>query len=244
MPILLLHGVPDTPYMWTPLIEALNLDEAEFVAPALPGFVERSPQGFSCTKEAYADWLISQLETLARRTGKTIDVVGHDWGALLVAHVANARPELFRTWAVANAAPDPDYRWHKAARAWQTPALGEAVMWLSQFRDFAAGLAVLGMPQPIAKHEAKFWTPSMRRSILALYRSAKTAGDEWGNDLSKLPGRGLVLWGADDPFVPLAIAERFAKRWKTPLHVEQGVGHWGIIQRPDAFAARLKQHWA
>jgi pimeloyl-ACP methyl ester carboxylesterase len=243
MPKLFLHGVPDTPFMWSPLLEALHLDDADYVAPALPGFVEPAPRGFACTKEAYAAWLIAELETLTQRTGKPVDVVGHDWGALLVVHVANARPDLFRTWAVANAVPDPNYRWHRAARLWQTPLIGEFVMWASQFRDFAAGLTALGMPHDVARHKAKYWTRSMRRAILALYRSAKNAGVEWGSDLSNLPSRGLVLWGADDPFVTLQTAQRFCERWRTTLHTEQGVGHWGVIQRPHTFAARLQDHW-
>jgi pimeloyl-ACP methyl ester carboxylesterase len=244
MTIMFVHGVPDTPFMWTPLIEALDLDDTDYVAPALPGFSTPTPRGFACTKEAYALWLVAELEALKARTGKPVDLVGHDWGALLSVRVAATRPDLLRSWAVANALPEPSYRWHQAARMWQTPVLGEFGMWVSQFRDFSRALAALGVPPAIAQHEAQFWTPTMRRAILKLYRSATHAGEEWGRDLSRLHPHGLVLWGADDPFVPRAIADTFCARWDLPLHIEHNIGHWGIIQRPAPFAEKLRAHWA
>ena len=53
---LFLHGVPDTPSMWDPLIAELGLGEDDYRAPAMPGFVSPAPQGFGSTKEEYVDW--------------------------------------------------------------------------------------------------------------------------------------------------------------------------------------------
>ena len=55
--IVFVHGVPDTPALWEPLIAALGLKPGEWLAPALPGFGRAVPAGFTCTKDAYADWL-------------------------------------------------------------------------------------------------------------------------------------------------------------------------------------------
>jgi pimeloyl-ACP methyl ester carboxylesterase len=121
------HGVPDTPAMWEPLLGELALDEGMVRAPSLPGFTAPAPKGFSCTKDAYVDWLISEMEA----AGAPVDLVGHDWGALLVIRAACLRPDLVRSWAVANALPQKDYRWHRTARIWQTPLLGEAFMSLT-----------------------------------------------------------------------------------------------------------------
>ena len=44
-----IHGVPDTPHLWKPLVAALGLQPSEYFAPALPGFGTPLPKGFSCT---------------------------------------------------------------------------------------------------------------------------------------------------------------------------------------------------
>lgn len=240
MPKLFLHGVPDTPRLWSPLLRALGPEAAGALTPAMPGFGCPLPAGFSCTKEAYADWLIGQLEA----AGGGVDLVGHDWGALLAVRVASLRPDLIRTWAVTNALPDPAYRWHSTARMWQTPLLGEFSMAMVRPRALRVALIKGGMPADLAATEAQHVDKTMRQAILRLYRSAVHVGAEWGSDLRALPKRGLVWWGADDPFVDLATAERFCARWGVPLTVERGAGHWACAERPEAFAAALRTHWA
>ena len=112
--IVFVHGVPDTPRLWKPLTTLLGLQPADYRAPALPGFGTPVPNGFTCTKDAYADFLIGEIE----RLGQKVHLVGHDWGALLVLRAASLRPDLIRTWCVTNAVIDPEYRGHKTARMW------------------------------------------------------------------------------------------------------------------------------
>ena len=238
----LVHGVPDTPAMWQPLLDALALPAAEMECPALPGFSVPLPEGFDASKEAYTQWLIDVIETKAGPGGQ-VDLVGPDWGALLVIRAACLRPDLVRTWAVANALPEKDYKWHRTARIWQTPVLGEIFMALSGQDRMATALAGAGMPEDLAKEEASHWDRRMRRSILKLYRSARTIAQEWPQDLHKLPARGLVFWGDDDPFVPVETAERFCREVEVPLHRKASTGHWSVVEQADAFAALLKAHW-
>ena len=87
--IVFVHGVPDTPALWEPLIAALGLKPGEWLAPALPGFGRAVPAGFTCTKDAYADWLIAELEKL----NGPVHLVGHDWGAAQAWNYAFAHPE-------------------------------------------------------------------------------------------------------------------------------------------------------
>jgi pimeloyl-ACP methyl ester carboxylesterase len=242
MTTLFLHGVPDTSNLWQPLITALGLRDEDYVAPDMPGFVSPLPAGFSATKQAYLDWLIEQVESLHARSGP-VDLVGHDWGAALCLRLAHLRPELIRSWAVANGALGPSYRWHSTARIWQTPVLGEIFMALARPARMTKLLIDAGMPESVAKVEVQQAGPDMKRAILRLYRSAKSLSSEWGADLSILPKPGLVIWGDRDPFVPLKLAEKFSEAQGVPLHVEQGAGHWSICQRPEPIAARLKQHW-
>lgn len=243
---LFLHGVPDSPVIWRPLLAALDLGDTPVAVPALPGFTGPLPAGFPATKEAYADWAVGQAEALFAAHG-SIDIIGHDWGALIAQRAAMLRPDLFRSWAVSNAVIDPDYRGHRIARIWNTPILGEIFMAISRPAALAKGLAGQGMPAEIAAEEAAQWAnKDKRRAILRLYRSAKGLSFEhdWARDIDKLPANGQLVWGANDPYVDLSVAQRFAANTGTPLAVIEGAGHWAIAERPADVAAALTTFWS
>ncbi|KCZ52434.1 alpha/beta fold hydrolase [Hyphomonas pacifica] len=241
--IIFVHGVPDTPHLWQPLIKALGLTEADYKAPALPGFGCPRPDGFSATKDAYADWLVSQMES----ADEPVDIVGHDWGALLTLRAASLRPDLVRSWCVTNAVIDPDYSGHTMARRWATPLVGEMVMLgMRNKQRLLPALMQGGMPADLAKQEVPLIDKTMRQCILSLYRSAvglRFKG-EWVEDLKNLPSQGQLFWGETDPYVDLSVAERFSKTHNVPLHIEKGAGHWACAERAEQFAGLLKEHWA
>lgn len=242
---LFLHGVPDSPAIWAPLIAELDLGDTPVEIPSLPGFSAPPPTGFTATKDEYAAWAIAIAERMHREHGP-IDIVGHDWGALIAQRAAILRPQLFRSWAVSNAVIDPDYRGHRIARIWNTPVLGELFMAISWPGALAKSLADQGVPADIAAAEGRQWANKhLRRSILRLYRSAHglNFADNWALDIDKLPPRGALIWGADDPYVDLSVAQRFAASTGTPLTIIEGAGHWAIAQRPSAVAAALKDFW-
>ncbi|MBI3438189.1 MAG: alpha/beta hydrolase [Proteobacteria bacterium] len=236
--IVFVHGVPDTPALWRPLISAIGVSPTGCVTPSLPGFGGAIPPGFNATKDAYATWLIEVLQEL----GEPAHLVGHDWGALLVLRAASLRPDLVASWCVANAVIDADYRGHRTARAWATPMLGELTMLaMRDKKRLERGLISGGMPAALAAEETPHVDRAMRQSILRLYRSAHGLKFEgaWVDDLVRLPARGQVFWGEVDPFVDLTVAERFARARRVPLHVEKGAGHWACHERAEQFAAVL-----
>lgn len=239
---LFLHGVPDTPSMWDPLIAELGLGTDEYLAPAMPGFVTPPPQGFGSTKEEYVDWYISEIETTHAAQGP-VDLVGHDWGAIITVRAASLKPELVRTWCVANALPHPDYKWHSMARMWQTPVIGEMITAITRKEQLCKALHASGIPADLASKEASHWSSHMKKSILRLYRSAKTAGTDWWPETENLPERGMVFWGVDDPYVPVEIADKFCAATGAKLLKQEKTGHWSIIERADILAGALKQHW-
>ena len=122
MPALFVHGVPETHHIWDDIRSRLSRKDT--IAVDLPGFSTELPDGFDCTKEAYLGWLIAEVE----KAGEPVDIVGHDWGALLTERLASVRPDLVRTWAAGGGAIDETYVWHQLAQAWQTPGMGEQVM--------------------------------------------------------------------------------------------------------------------
>jgi pimeloyl-ACP methyl ester carboxylesterase len=241
--ILFVHGVPDTAILWDPLINALGLEPGVYRALSLPGFGNPVLKGFSRTKDAYAGWLVKQMEA----AGEPVHLVGHDWGALLVLRAASMRPELVSSWCVTNALIDKEYSGHRTARMWATPILGELVMLgMRNKARLEPSLVEGGMPASLAKTEVPHIDKTMRQSILKLYRSALGLSfrGAWVDDLAKLPKRGQLFWGETDPFVDLSVAERFSKQWGTPLHVARGAGHWACHERAEEFAGLLAAHWS
>jgi len=183
-----IHGVPVTGFLWTPVVTVLGLGEADYLATTLPGFDCTRPAGFDAPKKAYLDWVTNLLVKTAQKH-EPVDLVGHNWGALLSMLAAHRRPEAVRSRPAINALPEPSYEAHGMARKWQTPILGALLMALTNEKRPHAQLLLAGMLQYIADHEVSRIGKTVKTSNLALYRSAKDLKD-WDEDFSALAGRG------------------------------------------------------
>jgi len=238
MPVVFVHGVPDTHRVWRALIQRLRRDDV--VTLSLPGFGCGIPAGFDCTKEAYCEWLFGEL----RRIEGPIDLVGHDWGALLAVRAVSLEPILVRTWAAGGAPLDAEYEWHRAAKLWQTPEVGEQVMEKLTPEALVSALVAAGVPQPEATSAAEHVDSTMKRSILALYRSAVRAGSEWEGDLSRVQAPGLVLWGENDPYAAPVFGSRLASRTRARFAAFPACSHWWQLERAGEVAKELEALWS
>ncbi len=197
------------------------------------------PAGFDATKEAYVAWLVEQVEAI----GEPVDIVGHDWGSLLVQRLVSIRPDLVRTWAAGSGTVDRDYVWHDLAQMWQTPEVGEQVM------DAMVGDALvdaLGRPaRPRARDRGR---GERRRHHEGLHPAAvplRRAGfDDWHDAVDAISRPGLVLWGADDPYVTADFGGRLAERTGATLEMFPDSGHWWPVTKPAETAAALETLWS
>ena len=237
MPAVLVHGVPDTAQEWDPV--RAHLSRTDIVTPALPGFAAPVPSGFDATADAYADWLIEQIAAL----GEPVDIVGHDWGSLLVQRVVSLRPDLIRTWAAGAGAIDRDYVWHDLAQMWQTPEVGEQVM-EAMVADALVDALADQMGREQAAAVASRIDDTMKDCILRLYRSAASGFDAWHDAVDAIDRPGLVLWGADDPYVTPEFGERLARRTGARLLMFPDSGHWWPVTKPAEVAAALESLWS
>jgi pimeloyl-ACP methyl ester carboxylesterase len=235
------HGVPETAALWDKV--RAELADVESVALSLPGFGAPVPDGFGATMDEYAAWLIGELE----RMGEPVDVVGHDWGGLLVGRLVSVRPDLVRSW-VADAVGgfDPEWEWHAIAQIWQTPGEGEdffaAVRSLSP-EDQAATFAGFDVPEEDALAMARAGSPTMDDCILKLYRSALGIETTWGPDLGAVPAPGVVLVPTDDPLSDADRVRRVADRTGARVVELDGVNHFWPYQAPERGAAVLREFW-
>lgn len=245
MPVVLVHGNPESTAVWEDLIPLLEADEVIALSP--PGFGAPVPEGFGATAAEYVAWLAGELQHIEG----PIDLVGHDWGAGHVMVLVNVAPDLVRSWASDIAgALDPEYVWHDMAQAWQTPDVGEAAVaaMISAPLEARAGIFVANGARPeLAARLAQGIDAEMARCILPLYRSAKQpVMAEFGADLSGLASKpGLVIIATEDQFTGgEALARRTAGRARAQVAVLEGLGHWWMLQDAAAGAAALNAFWA
>ena len=237
MPAVFVHGVPDTFRVWDPLRKCLF--RQDIVTLALPGFSAPLTINFTATKEEYANWIIGELEDV----GEPVDLVGHDWGCILVMRVASLRPDLIRSWAAGSGPVSAQYEWHPLAKIWQTPGAGET--WFKELDPSAVAkfMAEAGLPVELAKQAVVHIDHTMGDCILRLYRSALEVGKQWQPDLVKVQAPGLVFWGGEDTACPWQFAEELASDTNAGL-LKVKAGHWSIVERSTEIAGALEHHWA
>lgn len=198
MPVVLVHGVPQTPEVWDGLRPLLDRDSA---ALSLPGFGTPLPEGAAPAKEFCAGWLADALKEL----DGPIDPVGHDWGALLTARIATTRSVSLRSWVMDVACIyRPSYVWHDPARIWQTPEAGEAFMdhALATPTDppesTASAMRGWGVPEEHAVAMNGRLDRTMCDAILSLHRSATpNVFADWGTTTGAPESPGEPRSGAD-----------------------------------------------
>jgi pimeloyl-ACP methyl ester carboxylesterase len=240
--IVFVHGVPETGALWRKVRAVVD---GESVAVELPGFGTPRPDGFGASKDDYVDWLVAELD----RIGGPVDLVGHDWGAIITYRVALAFGDRLRSWAAdCGNLVHPDYEWHDFARIWQTPGDGEAFFAAQEAAsvdDTAAAFeAGLGLDAGDARELAEAGTPDMASCILDLYRSATpNPHADWG-PLAPTSAPGLVIHTSGDPFSDEAMARAAADALGAHFEVLDAPGHFWPYQAPEAGAAILRRFWS
>lgn len=248
MAAVFLHGNPETPIIWEPLLA--ELDRTDVICPQLPGFGCPTPEGFGATKEEYVDWFTAEVEAIVADSGP-IDLVAHDWGGGIGMRMVALRPDLVRSWASdVLGLFHPDYVWHDFAQIWQTPGAGEEYFQQSLATPPADRVALyesIGIPAAIGERLVQAADAEMSRCILALYRSAaQPAMAEWGRELQGAASRpGLAILAPNDPFVRTAdLAPLIAESLGARQAVMEGQGHWWMLGDPAQGAKALTEFWA
>ena len=232
---LLLHGYPESSYMWRDLMPALAGAGWRAVAPDLAGFGDSEPDPPG-TWERH----VESVERFRRELGveRCVPVV-HDWGGLIGLRWACEHPEVVAALVISSTGFFPDGKWHGMASALRTPGTGEELVDGLDRNGFAA---VLRGASPAIGDDAldEYWKAfadtTHRRGQLELYRSGdfeKLAGYR----LADLGVPALLLWGRADEFAPVAGAHRFERELPdTELVVIEDAGHFVWEDAPERCA--------
>ena len=233
LPTLYLHGVPTDGSDWNAFLPL-----AGGVAPDLLGFGQsEKPRWFEYSMGAYNGWLQALVDKLG---WDRFNLVVHDWGGLGMVLAQDMHERIGRI-VIMNAVPLlPGYRWHRIARVWRTPIIGEVAMGLttkSFFKAYTKPAQVSGEPWPKAMldHTWKNFDQGTQRAILKLYRSAPSQIlEQAGERLSLVQAETLVLWGEQDPYIPVQFAQAYADVLpNATLKLLPDAGHWLWLDRPD-----------
>jgi pimeloyl-ACP methyl ester carboxylesterase len=238
--IVFLHGVPETAAIWDKVRAAIAPRPS--VALSLPGFGCERPAGFTATKDAYVDWVLAEIRTMA----EPVDPVGHDWGAGITYGIAARHGDAVRSWvADVGAIAHPDYEWHDFAKVWQTPGDGEAFVAAQNsmaVEERAPLFESMGVPAEDALAMAGESDETMGSCILDLYRSATpNPHADWG-PWSKTTAPGMVLHPTEDPFDDRTRAEEVASMFGAKLDTISA-SHFWPYQAPADAARVLTAFW-
>jgi pimeloyl-ACP methyl ester carboxylesterase len=207
--VLMVHGYPESSYMWRDLLDELGETGFRAYAPDLAGFGD-SPADPPGTWERH----VESLERFATELGigPTVLVV-HDWGGLIGLRWACDHPARIRALVISSTGFFGDGKWHGLADVMRTDGQGEELM-AQMTRESFGGLLEQASPgiddAAVDEYWKAFADEERRRGQLELYRSGDmeklTAYD---GKLAALGVPTLILWGETDAFAPVAGAYRF-----------------------------------
>ena len=255
MPKLYLHGIPTSSDDWVDFLARTG-----GLAPDLIGFGRSGKGGhLDYTRAGLARFLERFLEHVGIDDG--IDIVGHDWGAMVALAFVRRQPGRVRRLILLNPPPLPARSgdlgrtaWPRMFRLWRTRGVGELVMG-STTKSLLARALRRGSVRPDAWPDARIdsvWSQfdqGTQRAILRLVRSERddvvggggpratvgTAGQAPGQAAGQLgPPITTIIWGEEDPWYPPAVADAYAARLPGAT-VERiaGAGHWPWLDRPE-----------
>jgi len=241
--VVLLHGFPDSSFMWRNQITALTGAGFRVIAPDLRGYGDSDkPEGV----ENYAMHLLVQdVNGIMDALGvERAHIVGHDWGAALAWAFAGNLPGRTRSLtALAVGHPRAFLRSMltsgQAARSWymglfRIPGFSERVLSRNDFSLFRRGLQ----------------SPDVDRNVELMSRpGALTAGLNWyrANIKPLRPPRApnvtaptMGVWGSKDPALGEKQMRESANFVDGPFRFERvETGHWMMLTRPDEINALL-----
>lgn len=252
-PIVLLHGFPQTGWMWRHQIEALAAAGYRAIAPDQRGYSPRArPDEISAYRstELVSDVLaVADVLDIGR-----FHLAGHDWGGGVAWQVAARHGDRVRTLTVLST-PHP-LALTSALRGERGGDQADRSSYFAVFRqpdaedaflaDDAAGLrmiyAAAGLPEMEAEPYVRaLGSKEALRAALHWYRAADGRSLE---GLGAITMPTLYVWSTDDPSLGREAAEATAQHVEGPYEfvVLDGIGHWIAEHAPERVNNLLLAH--
>ncbi|HVV90371.1 MAG TPA: alpha/beta hydrolase [Solirubrobacterales bacterium] len=235
--VVFVHGNPGSCDDWEPLAGAVGTVGLRAVAFDLPDFGETiAPTGFEHSALGYAGFVDAALAALGIERAH---LVLHDFGGPIGLAWAAGHAERIASITLIDIGILPGYKWHRLARIWRTPVLGElfqATATRGAFRTMIGRAEPRGLPRPFVDRMFDHYDRRTRRAVLKLYRATDDPGTPDPQLVAALAAAdppALVIWGGGDSYLPSSYAERqreFLPR--AEVHVLPHSGHWPFADDP------------
>jgi len=239
--VVFVHGNPDAGSDWMPLMTRIS-PFARVIAPDLPGFgaadARRDNDYTIYSYARFLDGVIRELDI------QRVHLVAHDYGGPFAAAWAADHPDRVASVTFINTGVLIGYCWHRMARLWRTPVVGELVM-----RAIRPGSArtMLARENPGLSAQwvdtivAHLMPEKTRRAVLRLYRSTRPADmDQLAARLRQHDHDALVVFGDADAYIPADLAHRQVQVFpRVDIRILRGLGHWSWLENTDAVAEQI-----
>jgi pimeloyl-ACP methyl ester carboxylesterase len=247
--VVFVHGNPGSADDWEGLIAAAASTGRRALSIDLPDFGETvAPDDFEHSTVGYATFLGEALKELGVERAH---LVLHDFGGPIGLVWVAMNPGALASITLIDTGILPGYRWHKLARIWRTPVVGElfqATATRSAFRMLLNKNEPRGLPRDFVEAMYDHYDRRTRKAVLALYRDTDDPGSA-APELTKLLAPrdipALVVWGEHDAYLPSSYAERQREAFPSAdVHVLPASGHWPFADAPETVERLLAEFLA
>lgn len=249
--VMLLHGWPEHGGMWDRVAPLLADAGYRVIAPDLKGFGRSEAGDRDYGPETLADEISQLVRNLHARKAA---LVGHDWGGAVALATAFRHPGRVSAVTLVSS----PYRELDLLRAWHIPLLNLPVLPELAFRHLPGPLVRVAVgyasrsSEPFDRERLDGYAEAVGAdpsAWLAYYRTMsrqalvqRTIGrvrrrlgaDGGPRPVLRVPAH--VVWGADDPVLPLPIGRRVAEDLGAGLTVVPDAGHFLPEEDPLAVA--------
>jgi pimeloyl-ACP methyl ester carboxylesterase len=236
--VLLLHGWPDSAYLWRNQIPFLVKNGFRAIAPDLRG-LGRSDRPEDVTTYSLQNAVSDAVGILDGFGIESADIVGHDWGAAVAWFTAMAHPDRVRKLVVLSV-PHPlaprtlrqrEMAWYQLF--FQFGGIAEA--WL-QHDDWALFRELTRGDGDVDRYISDLSRPGALTASLNWYR-ANLAPHKPGPppDLQPVVTPTLGIWSTNDHYLDGERMKMSGRFVKGPWRYEQieGASHWIPLDAPD-----------
>ncbi|MFF0814489.1 alpha/beta fold hydrolase [Rhodococcus sp. NPDC003318] len=246
VPVVLLHGFPETAACWRPVLPKLAASGCRLIAPTQRGY---SPGARPVGVDHYTvDLLGADVLGLLDVFGlQSAHLVGHDWGAAVAWWIAGHRPDRVDSLTAVSVPHPAAFGWALREDADQKARSKYIAVFrhgdsaeralladdAKPLRDIFAGVD----PGLVDEHLRVLTEPGALTAALSWYRAM-------GRGFGEIPAVRVpttYVWSTEDMALGRAGAERCGDFVTGPYRFVEldGVGHWVPEEAPDALAEAI-----
>lgn len=244
-PVILLHGIPSSSYLWRDVIDPLAR-YFDVVAPDLLGYGDSDKRvDADLSVAAQERYIIALMESLGIQRAH---LVGHDIGGGIAQLIAADEPARVARLVLIDSIVENNWPIPDIARL-HDPFWDQRMVTADLRKGFGEGLeAGLATPGRITPELLDEWVRpfSDQAGRRAYLRAARALNNKdltaRSNDIREIRAPTLIVWGANDRYLERTWADKLQQKLQSSaVQVIDPGGHFLPIDRPDALVPLLLQ---